>query len=105
LEAVTDETSGRRVSEDRFPNSLGTGSCGNGGRGLSQSLAKLELAYRHEVLYIMGKEQMKIKAGASYVRKMLLHISLSIRDNTRKKMANLRVPTDKEIEVRFLKQI
>jgi hypothetical protein len=105
MEAVTDETSGRRVSEDRFPNSLGTGSWGNGGRGLSRSLAKLELAYRHEVLYIMGKEQMKIKAGASYVRKMLLHIFLSIRDNTRKKMANLQVPTDKEIEVRFLKQI
>jgi KUP system potassium uptake protein len=48
---------------------------------------------------------MKIKAGASYFRKMLLYIFLWIRDNTRDKMANLRVPTDKVIEVGFLKEI
>jgi KUP system potassium uptake protein len=55
VEAVTDDTSGRHVSEDRFLNSPGTGSCRNRGRELSQSLAKLEQAYMHKVLYIMGK--------------------------------------------------
>jgi KUP system potassium uptake protein len=59
----------------------------------------------HKVLYIIGKEEMKIRTGASYVRKVLLRLFLWIRDNTRNKMANLRVPTDKVIEMGFLKEI
>ena len=53
----------------------------------------------------MGKEQMKIKEGTNYAKGALLWIFLWIRDNTRPKMANLRVPTDKVIEVGFLKDI
>ena len=68
-------------------------------------LAKLENAYAHKVLYIMGKEQMKIKESTNYARRALLWIFLWIRDNTRTKIANLRVPTDKVIEVGFLKEI
>ena len=68
-------------------------------------LAKFENAYAHEVLYIIGKEQMKIKVGRNYARRALLWSFLWIRDNTRTKMANLRVPTDKVIEVGFLKEI
>lgn len=68
-------------------------------------LAKLEDAYAHKVLYIIGKEQMKIKEGTNYSRRILLWVFLWIRDNTRNKIANLRVPTDKVIEVGFLKEI
>lgn len=68
-------------------------------------LAKLDIAYAHNVLYIMGKEQLKIKEGTNYVKMVLLWIFLWIRDNTRNKMANLRIPTDKVIEVGFLKEI
>ena len=68
-------------------------------------LAKLEDAFGHNVLYIIGKEQMKIKPETSYARMFLLSTFLWIRDNTRNKMANLRVPTDKIIEVGFLKEI
>lgn len=68
-------------------------------------LAKLQNAYMHKVLYIMGKEQMKIKERTNYVRMTLLWIFLWIRDNTRPKMANLRIPIDKVIEVGFLKEI
>jgi KUP system potassium uptake protein len=71
----------------------------------SSELAKLEDAYAHKVLYIMGKEQMKIKEGTNYARRALLWVFLWIRDNTRPKIANLRVPTDKVIEVGFLKEI
>ena len=71
-----------------------------------EDLFKLERAYQHKVLYIMGKEQMKItKETRNYIRKVLLWMFLWIRDNTRNKMANLRVPTDKVIEVGFLKEI
>lgn len=80
---------------------------GNGanGRQPARQLAKLEEAYGHKVLYIIGKEEMKIKSGTSFARKLLLHIFLWIRDNTRNRLANLRVPTDKVIEVGFLKEI
>ncbi|KAI9712807.1 MAG: hypothetical protein M1820_001429 [Bogoriella megaspora] len=71
----------------------------------SDELAKLESAYAHKVLYIVGKEQMKIKEQSNYARKALLWIFLWIRENTRNKIANLRVPTDKVIEVGFLKEI
>lgn len=68
-------------------------------------LAKLDDAYRHKVLYIVGKEQMKIKASTGYIRGTLLWAFLWIRDNTRNKIANLKVPTDSLVEVGFLKEI
>jgi KUP system potassium uptake protein len=68
-------------------------------------LAKLDEAYNLQTLYIIGKEQMKIKPGGGLFRKVLLHIFLWLRDNTRTKIANLRVPTDRVIEVGFVKDI
>lgn len=73
--------------------------------GYDSELTRLENAYAHKVLYIIGKEQMKIKEGTNYARRILLWLFLWIRDNTRNKIANLRVPTDKVIEVGFLKEI
>lgn len=68
-------------------------------------LAKLQKAYDQKVLYIIGKEQMKVKAGTGILRNMLLKAFLWLRDNTRTKIANLRVPTDKVIEVGFVKDV
>jgi KUP system potassium uptake protein len=72
---------------------------------LNSEIANLDAAYSHKVLYIIGKEQLKIKPHTARVRKAVLHIFLWIRDNTRNKMANLRLPTDKLIEVGFLKDL
>ena len=72
---------------------------------VGSKIANLEAAYSHKVLYIVGKEQMKIKPNTALIRKTLLHIFLWIRDNTRNKMASLRLPTDKLIEVGFVKEI
>ena len=72
---------------------------------VEEQLAKLESAYSHNVLYIIGKEQMKIKSKTNPFRLSLLWLFLWLRDNTRNKMANLRVPTDKVVEVGFLKEI
>ena len=52
---------------------------------LDAEIANLDSAYSHKVLYIMGKEQLKIKNDTARVRKVLLHIFLWIRDNTRNK--------------------
>lgn len=81
------------------------GGRGDGGESHGAELARLDAAYAHKVMYIMGKEQMKIKAKTNYFRKVLLWAFLWIRDNTRTKMANLNVPMDRVIEVGFLKQI
>lgn len=72
---------------------------------IATELAKLDEAYNLQVLYIIGKEQMKIAPGNGWFRKILLHIFLWLRDNTRTKIANLRVPTDRVIEVGFVKDI
>lgn len=102
LEPVADEGPSSGLSDDPTTNSSPTEGVV---RQSSRQLAKLEEAYAHKVLYIIGKEEMKIKTDASYARRALLHTFLWIRDNTRNKMANLRVPTDKVIEVGFLKEI
>ncbi|KAI7975344.1 hypothetical protein EIK77_003725 [Talaromyces pinophilus] len=70
-----------------------------------RELEKLQNAHEHKVLYIIGKEQMTIRSGTNILRKVLLHTFLWIRENTRNKMANLRVPADRVIEVGFLKEI
>jgi KUP system potassium uptake protein len=69
------------------------------------SVETLDRAYEHKVLYIIGKEQMKITKGTRLVRGFLLSVFLWVRDNTRGKMANLKVPADKLVEVGFLKEI
>ena len=76
-----------------------------GGESYNAELATLDAAFAHKIIYIIGKEQMKIKAKTNYFRKILLWAFLWIRDNTRTKMANLNVPMDRVIEVGFLKQI
>lgn len=96
------------VPEDHASYGPSAGSSGtenDNRRQPAHRLAKLEEAYGHKVLYIIGKEEMKIKPGTSFFRKLILHVFLWIRDHTRNRMANLRVPTDKVIEVGFLKEI
>ena len=72
---------------------------------IAADLAKLQQAYDRQVLYIIGKEQMKVKVGTSIWRKVLLKAFLWMRENTRTKIANLRVPTDRVIEVGFVKEV
>ncbi|KAF1964623.1 potassium transporter [Bimuria novae-zelandiae CBS 107.79] len=68
-------------------------------------LTALERAFNHEVLYIIGKEQMKVKPGTNFVRKTLLRAFLFIRENTRTKIASLDVDRDRVIEVGFVKDV
>lgn len=68
-------------------------------------LTSLERAFNHEVLYIIGKEQMKVKPGTNFLRKVLLRAFLFIRENTRTKIASLDVDRDRVIEVGFVKDV
>ncbi|KAL2810335.1 potassium transporter-domain-containing protein [Aspergillus granulosus] len=73
--------------------------------GTESALERLERAYAHNVVYIMGKEQMRVRAETNIFRRVVLWIFLWIRDNTRGKMSSLALPVDKVIEVGFLKEI
>ncbi len=70
-----------------------------------QELARLDRAFATKISYVVGKEQMKIKVGASLFRRLVLAIFLFIRDNTRAKIANLRLAMDRIVEVGFVKEI
>ncbi|KXH30069.1 potassium uptake protein [Colletotrichum simmondsii] len=72
---------------------------------VAAELAKLDRAYSHKVLYIVGKGQMHIRTGTSIVRRFTLGTFLWIRDNTRAKIANLRLAMDRVVEVGFVKEI
>jgi KUP system potassium uptake protein len=71
----------------------------------TDALTHLDRAFGYKVMYIIGKEQMKIKKSTGYLRRLLLVLFLWMKENTRTKMANLNVPTEKVIEVGFLKEI
>jgi KUP system potassium uptake protein len=70
-----------------------------------QELARIDRAFATKVMYVVGKEQMKIKIGASLFRRLVLGTFLFIRDNTRAKIANLRLATDRVVEIGFVKEI
>lgn len=70
-----------------------------------EELARLDRAFATKVMYVVGKEQMKIKVNASIFRRLILETFLFIRDNTRAKIANLRLAMDRIVEVGFVKEI
>ncbi|KAI1779527.1 potassium transporter [Hypoxylon cercidicola] len=69
-------------------------------------LGRLDRVFATKVMYVVGKEQMRIKAHpASFPRRVVLTTFLWIRDNTRAKIANLRLAMDRVVEVGFIKEI
>ncbi|EHK39384.1 hypothetical protein TRIATDRAFT_231229 [Trichoderma atroviride IMI 206040] len=75
-------------------------------------LETLRAAYRSQMVYILGKEAMKLKTGSSmtsrvtgFFRNFVLYIFLWMRENSRTKLADLNIDADKLIEVGFLKEI
>ncbi|KAI1500058.1 potassium uptake protein [Biscogniauxia marginata] len=73
--------------------------------GVRAEMARLDRAFAAKVMYIVGKEQMRIRAGSSLPRRLALATFLWIRDNTRAKIANLRLAVDRIVEVGFVKEI
>ena len=68
-------------------------------------LATLQRAFDTQTLYIIGKESLKIRAETNFFKKLVLRLFIFIRENTRTKVANLRVPIEKVIEVGFVKDM
>ncbi|KAL7939911.1 potassium transporter domain-containing protein [Trichoderma chlorosporum] len=83
-----------------------------GRRPDSVELETLQAAYGSQMVYILGKEAMKVKIGdsitsrvAGFFRRLLLWIFLWMRENSRTKLADVNIDVDKLIEVGFLKEI
>lgn len=75
-----------------------------GGSGATK-LDMLENAYAHGVIYITGKEQIKVKKSANYARTIALWLFVWLRENTRAKITSLGLQADRIIEVGFVKDI
>ena len=73
---------------------------------LSARLRTLQSAWNSQVVYIVGKEQMRIHQWeTNFVRRGLLAVFLWIRENTRSKVQSLNVEVEKLVEVGFVKKI
>ncbi|EHK25580.1 uncharacterized protein TRIVIDRAFT_145062 [Trichoderma virens Gv29-8] len=83
-----------------------------GRRPDATELETLRAAYGSQMVYILGKEAIKVKKSTSmagrvtgFFRSFVLWIFLWIRENSRTKLADLNIDADKLIEVGFLKEI
>lgn len=72
---------------------------------VAAELARLDRAYAAKIMYVVGKGQMKIRSDTPLFRKGVLTLFLWIRDNTRAKIANLRLAMERVVEVGFVKEI
>ena len=73
--------------------------------GVAARLADVQRAYETQVMYIMGKEQMRIKRRTGLLRRVVLNAFLWLRDNTRSKMASMKINQDQLVEVGFVKDV
>jgi KUP system potassium uptake protein len=72
---------------------------------VSEKLADLQHAYDNQVVYVVGKEQLRISPQTSIVRSVLLAAYVWMRENTRSKVQALNVEVDKLVEVGFVKEM
>ncbi|KAK9320201.1 potassium transporter [Lipomyces orientalis] len=70
--------------------------------GEIQALTKV---FDEQVVFIVGKEQLKITAEANYFKRFILSVFLWIRENTRNKIAELDIPVDELVEIGFVREI
>lgn len=72
---------------------------------IQSELENINNAASMQIVYVMGKELMKIKAGTGMLRKLWLSAFLWIRENSRAKVGDWDVPVDRLVEVGFVKEI
>lgn len=71
-------------------------------------LRLLESAYQHQVVYIVGKEQMRIREDGGLLgwsRRIALSVFVWMRENTGSRVRNMNVDVDKSVEIGFVKVV
>jgi KUP system potassium uptake protein len=99
-------TSGTSESVTFYP----PGNGANGNIDPSREIEVLERAFGTQVLYAVGKEQLKIilPKGLSikgFLRSVFLNAFIWMRDMTRSKIQEMDLPYDRLIEVAFVKEM
>lgn len=75
---------------------------------IQQDLHRLESAYQHQAVYIVGKEQMRVRedhGACGWTRRISLSAFVWLRENTGSRVRNLNVDVDKLVEMGFVKVI
>ena len=72
---------------------------------IGRRLAALDSAYAGQIVYMVGKEELRVVPGKNPFKRAVLGLFLWLRANTRAKISSLRVPADKLVEVGFVKEI
>ena len=72
---------------------------------IRDDLEKLDSAFAHQVLYIVGKNSLKLKPDTKIARKFLLGAWLWLRENTRSKIQNFKLPPTHLMELGFVNDI
>lgn len=72
---------------------------------IKREIDAIERAWGAQTVYVMGKEQMKIRPSTHIFRRVILEAFLWIRENSRTKMADMNIPMDSLVEVGFIKEI
>ncbi|KAJ5374138.1 potassium transporter [Penicillium concentricum] len=70
-----------------------------------EKLDALDRAWNSQVIYIVGKEQLKVPAESNILRRLFLWAFLWMRDASRTKVQHLNVETDRVVEVGFVKKM
>lgn len=96
--------------DDETPESSKTGIALAQQERVRGELAALQAAYQDQVVYMVGKEQMRVRDDKGYkprswLRRLALAAFLWLRSNTSSKVANLNVDIDKLVEIGFVKII
>ncbi|KAL8911539.1 MAG: hypothetical protein Q9171_003303 [Xanthocarpia ochracea] len=118
--AIPESSSKGQITIDQTTKSSGSSSPGQSDTGsadpkeqqdrVRRRLASLEVAYQDQVVYVVGKEQMRIQEVSgckprSWSRRIALAAFLWLRSNTGSKIANLNIDVDKLVEIGFVKVV
>ncbi|KAK8162023.1 potassium transporter-domain-containing protein [Phyllosticta citrichinensis] len=98
----------RRNSSVRFAGPADTPYTSLPDSALKRRLAALDAAYATQVVYVVGKEELRLMGPGSYWdwwRQGVLGVFLWLRANTRAKVAKMKVPVDKLVEVGFVREL
>ena len=71
----------------------------------SDEMGAVLRAWKSQIIYIVGKEQLKIAAGSNIFRRMVLWAFLWMRESSRTKIQQMKVESDRLVEVGFVKEM
>ncbi|KZF24026.1 potassium uptake protein [Xylona heveae TC161] len=72
---------------------------------IATELRALDHAFETQVVYIVGKEHLRVLDGTNLFKRAVLKFFLWLRENTRTKVESMKVPIDKLVEVGFIKEL